>query len=149
MITVEKALLEIKKHSNLRHKLVKSLSLNEALGAVLAETIKAPISLPSFRQSAMDGYAIHCHDKKTYKVVSEIKAGDPFEFELNPGEALRIFTGAGVPDSANAIVIQELVDRDHETITTQEAPTIGQNIRKTGEQIKKEDIVFELSLIHI
>ena len=143
MITVEKALLEIKKHSNLRHKLVKSLSLNEALGAVLAETIKAPISLPSFRQSAMDGYAIHCHDKKTYKVVSEIKAGDPFEFELNPGEALRIFTGAGVPDSANAIVIQELVDRDHETITTQEAPTIGQNIRKTGEQIKKEDIVFE------
>ena len=143
MITVEKALLEIKKHSNLRHKLVKSLSLNEALGAVLAETIKAPISIPSFRQSAMDGYAIHCHDKKTYKVVSEIKAGDPFEFELNPGEALRIFTGAGVPDSANAIVIQELVDRDHETITTQEAPTIGQNIRKTGEQIKKEDIVFE------
>ena len=143
MITVEKALLEIKKHSNLLHKRVKSLSLNEALGAVLAETIKAPISLPSFRQSAMDGYAIRCHDKKTYKVVSKIKAGDPFEFELNPGEALRIFTGAGVPDSANAIVMQELVDRDHETITTQKAPTIGQNIRKIGEQIKKEDIVFE------
>ena len=143
MITVEKALLEIKKHGNLQHKRVKSVPLKNALGAVLGETIRAPISLPSFRQSAMDGYAIHCHDKKTYKVVSEIKAGDPFEFELNPGEAIRIYTGAGVPDSANAIVIQELVDQDHETITTQKAPIIGQHIRKTGEQIKKEDIVFE------
>ena len=143
MITVEKALSEIKKHSNLQHKRVQSVPLNEALGAVLADTIYAPIPLPSFRQSAMDGYAIRCHDKKTYKVVGEIKAGDPFEFELNPGEALRIFTGAGVPDSANAIVIQELVDRDHETITAQKAPTMGQHIRKTGEQIKKDDIVFE------
>ena len=102
MITVEKALLEIKKHGNLQHKRVKSVPLKNALGAVLGETIRAPISLPSFRQSAMDGYAIHCHDKKTYKVVSEIKAGDPFEFELNPGEAIRIYTGAGVPDSAIA-----------------------------------------------
>ena len=76
-------------------------------------------------------------------MVGEIKAGDPFEFELNPGEALRIFTGAGVPDSANAILIQELVDRDYQTISTQKAPTIGQHIRKTGEQIKKDDIVFE------
>lgn len=143
MITVEKALSEIKKHSNLHHKRVQSVHLNEALGAVLADTIYAPIPLPSFRQSAMDGYAIRCHDKKTYKVVGEIKAGDPFEFELNPGEALRIFTGAGVPDSANAIVIQELVDRDHETISAQKTPTMGQHIRKTGEQIKKDDIVFE------
>ena len=143
MITVEKALSEIKKHSNLHHKRVQSVHLNEALGAVLADTIYAPIPLPSFRQSAMDGYAIRYHDKKTYKVVGEIKAGDPFEFELNPGEALRIFTGAGVPDSANAIVIQELVDRDHETISAQKTPTMGQHIRKTGEQIKKDDIVFE------
>ena len=143
MITVEKALSEIKKHSNLHHKRVQSVHLNEALGAVLADTIYAPIPLPSFRQSAMDGYAIRCHDKKTYKVVGEIKAGDPFEFELNPGEALRIFTGAGVPDSANAIVIQELVDRDHETISAQKTPTMGQHIRKTGEQIKKDDIVFD------
>ena len=58
MITVEKALSEIKKHSNLQHKRVQSVPLNEALGAVLADTIYAPIPLPSFRQSAMDGYAI-------------------------------------------------------------------------------------------
>ena len=99
MISVEAALGIIqKKTSNLkRHE---RIQVDKSLGRILAEDILAPIDLPPFRQSIMDGYAVHLHSDPTYSLNGEIKTGDDTWFDLKPGEAVRIFTGARVPDTA-------------------------------------------------
>src|SRR3954470_19491279 len=76
------------------------VSLWEARNCVLAEAVISPINMPPFRQSNMDGFAIALHDSRDYTIIAEIKAGDEHLIELNPGEAVKIFTGAAVPDSA-------------------------------------------------
>ena len=63
--------------------------------------------MPPFRQSAMDGYALNLHEKDRYEIIGEVKAGSDYEPELKPGQAVRIFTGAMVPDTANVVVKQE------------------------------------------
>ena len=60
----------------------------------LAKAVQAPIDLPSYIQSSMDGYAMSLCESHTYTLVSEIKAGDSANPMLNPGECVRIFTGA-------------------------------------------------------
>ena len=110
--------------------------LSQTTNYTLFEDIISPIDMPPFRQSAMDGYAVHLHDSLSYEVIDEVKAGDHHQPALNKGEAVRIFTGASVPDTANAIVIQEKVlARDH-TIKLETAANINDNIRPLGEQIK-------------
>ena len=102
MISVEQALHILQYHCKASLKSETQL-VSESLGFVLFENVKSPIDMPPFRQSAMDGYAINMHDSLEYSLVGEVKAGDGHQLELNPGEAVRIFTGAPVPDSANAI----------------------------------------------
>lgn len=143
MISVEEALAKVAAHSENHVRRRKSVPLQEALHSVLAQTVYAPIALPPFKQSAMDGYAIHRHDQHTYQLVGEIKAGDPFDLILKPGEACRIFTGAGVPETANAVVIQEQVYREQGQIRLQKTPELGQNIRTIGEQLNPGTLVFE------
>ncbi len=113
-----------------------SIPITEALGYVLAETAISKINMPPFRQSAMDGYAINILPNiDKYILKGEIKAGDSHSYELKPGEAIRIFTGASVPKTANAVVMQEKVNRlDDAKISLQESPIIEQNIRPKGEQ---------------
>ncbi len=113
-----------------------SLFVTESLGRVLAEDIIATINMPPFRQSAMDGYAIHIHQSLDYSLIGEVKAGDSHAPKLEPGQAVRIFTGAAVPESANAVVIQERVVRKENKITLENPPVLGANIRPKGEQIK-------------
>lgn len=136
MISVETALDIIqKKTSNLkRHE---RIQVDKSLGRILAEDILAPIDLPPFRQSIMDGYAVHLHSDPTYSLIGEIKTGDDASFDLKPREAVRIFTGARVPDSANAVVMQERVTVDKKRIHLKENPTEGSQIRSIGAQIKK------------
>ena len=76
------------------------------------------------------------------QLIGEVKAGDHSTFELQPGQAVRIFTGAAVPDSANAIVIQEHVKREQNSITLQQNPSLGANIRDQGEQIKQGELAL-------
>ena len=95
------------------------IPVQEATGFVLFKDVFSPINMPPFRQSAMDGYAVNVSEGETYTLLGEIKAGDNYHPILQPGEAVRIFTGAAVPDSANAVVMQEkVVCKDH-TITIQ------------------------------
>ena len=108
MISVEKALKFV--HSQkviLKSGL--SISTRNGLGYVLSDDLIAPISLPNFRQSSMDGYGLSDTKSLTYKVVGEIKAGDYYKKKINKGEAIRIFTGAHVPDSVKSVIIQEKV----------------------------------------
>ena len=142
MITVEKAISLVLETVTPTSKTT-TISLEKALGYVVAQDIKAPISLPPFRQSAMDGYAIHYKNNNNFTVVGETKAGDASNYQLLEGEAIRIFTGAPVTDTANAVIKQELVSKQGNTITIDDTIKLGSNIRPIGEQIKKDTLALK------
>ncbi|WP_298238119.1 gephyrin-like molybdotransferase Glp [uncultured Algibacter sp.] len=142
MISISEA-ISIVKHNG--KPLLKSTikTIEKAGGYILFEDIHSPIYMPPFRQSAMDGYALNLHDDLSYKLIGEVKAGDGHELQLKKGEAIRIFTGAPVPDSANAIMMQEKVVVNGETITISEHIPLEHNIRPLGEQVKAGDIALK------
>lgn len=119
------------------------ISLNNALGFFLAKDIISPINMPPFRQSAMDGYALNLNEAKTYNLTNEVKAGDAHQPKLNPGEAIRIFTGAAVPDTANAVIMQERVTTNNNKITIEGIVNVNDNIRPLGEQVKQGNIALK------
>ena len=87
------------------------VALPQALGRVLAEPVHARLTQPPFAVSAMDGYAVRAQDVArvpvSLKIVGYAPAGGAYDHALKPGEAVRIFTGAPLPEGADAIVIQE------------------------------------------
>ncbi len=142
MIDVNTAQDLVLKHSSMASEILE-VSLNDALDFVLAKAIVSEIHMPPFRQSAMDGYALNISNTNTYKLIGEIKAGDNANPTLKAGEAVRIFTGAPVPDNANAVIMQERVSVQGDQIITQ-MPLVSQmNIRPKGEQIKLSEIALE------
>ena len=108
--------------------------LRHACGRVLARDIAATAPQPPFAASAMDGYALSGSPTPgdTFAIVGEAAAGRPFDGMPNPGEAIRIFTGAPVPQGADRIVIQEDVSRDGDVITLTAAQDEGTHIRPAG-----------------
>ncbi|MEI6817135.1 MAG: gephyrin-like molybdotransferase Glp [Bacteroidota bacterium] len=127
-----------------------TLPLKDAYGFVLYEDLHSPIDLPLFDQSSMDGYAIangDLTDNKRFKVIGEIKAGDGKDFHLNQGEAVRIFTGAAVPSSADGIIIQERVERNDDCISLMENFHQGMFIRRKGSQIARGDLALKKGTI--
>ena len=135
MITVDEALARVlaSAESPLEEEKV---ALDAAYGRVLARDLKALRTQPPFPNSAMDGYALRSADTAaapaTLAVVGESAAGRAFEGALGPGEAVRIFTGAPMPDGADAIVIQEDVSREGERIRLSAAAPAGDNLRPAG-----------------
>lgn len=136
MISVEKA-IEAVKNSCFPLKQTEKVSLNKGLGSTLSEDIFSPINMPPFNQSAMDGYALYLHDSNEYDLIDEVKAGDAHQPILKKGEAVRIFTGSAVPDTANAVIMQERVTLNETTITIEGLVNENDNIRPLGEQVKK------------
>lgn len=113
--------------------------LDEACGRVLAEDVAAPGPLPPFDYSSMDGYAIASGDLAgdgpfTLPVIGESAAGGDLP-DLAPGSACRIFTGARLPAGADAVEMQERVERDGDTITIRERVKAGRNVRRRGEDL--------------
>ena len=85
-----------------------------ASGRILASTVNAPLNLPPFRASAMDGYALRLDEDaiqaaQPYEIVGESLAGHPWSGTLAPGQCARVFTGAVVPEGANQVIPQEEV----------------------------------------
>jgi molybdopterin molybdotransferase len=120
------------------------LKVSAALERVLAVDVLSPIDMPSFNQSAMDGYAFNFHpDQKDYAVIAEVAAGSANNPKLNRGEGARIFTGAMVPDDANIVVQQEWIERTEDVATITQEVQVGRNIRLKGEQIKKGSVALE------
>lgn len=141
MIQVEEALDLVEKFAVRAS--AKKVELVKALGLILADDIVSPISMPPFDQSAMDGYAVNYDPViENYTVIGEIQAGGSTQFKLDKGEAVRIFTGAAVPDTANMVVKQEDVTKLDQYITFT-APSLKANIRPKGEQINEGDIALE------
>jgi molybdopterin molybdotransferase len=99
--------------------------------------------MPPFRQSAMDGYAFIHSIKHQYDVVSSLQAGDHSNIKLKGNEAVRIFTGAFVPDNADTVVMQEHVMANENSILIAQMPERYANVRAKGEQINKGEVVFE------
>lgn len=142
MISIEKAIQLVK--SNTKPLLKETTKLVEnSLGYLLYNDVYTPINMPPFRQSAMDGYALCLHDELNYRLIGEVKAGDGHELTLNPGEAVRIFTGAPVPDTANAVVMQEHVVTNGDIMTIKNQLSIGHNIRPMGEQVKQGSVALK------
>ncbi|WP_268033150.1 molybdopterin molybdotransferase MoeA [Algoriphagus sp. PAP.12] len=119
------------------------VTLLESHGMTLAFDLKAPISLPPFRQSAMDGYAFRHGFGEVLDVIGESKAGDNVEFSIKEKEAIRIFTGSRVPDQADTVIMQEHVDRIGDQIKITKMPVKGTNVRPIGEQIKEGEVVLK------
>jgi molybdopterin molybdotransferase len=142
MISIKEAISIVKQNSKpLLKTTVKPVE--KAGGYLLSKNILSPINMPPFNQSAMDGYAINLHNGNSYKLIGEIQAGDNYQPVLKPGEAIRIFTGAPVPSSANAVVMQEKVKAEKNIIYIEGAITINQNIRPLGEQVKEGELALK------
>ena len=104
MVTIEEALRIIENQEiSLKSE---SKPLEKALGYALATNTTAPFDVPEFDNSAMDGYAL-CGLYQEYRLVGEVAAGDSKEVSLQDGEAVRIFTGAKVPQNTTAVMMQE------------------------------------------
>lgn len=141
MISVNKAISFVNKHTFPLE--IVSISLADSLNHILAIDIKSPINMPPFRQSAMDGYALNMNAKGKYKIIGEIKAGDPYNPELKSGEAVRIYTGAAVPDSANTVVIQERVKTHGDVLELNDIASLGDNIRPLGEHVTQNQVALK------
>jgi molybdopterin molybdotransferase len=106
--------------------------LIQARKHILAEDVFSPINMPPFRQSAMDGYALCLFDGLEYEILGEIKAGDSDLVELSPGQAIKIFTGAPVPDSAQAVIPIEKVSEKEGRLLLEQAVLPETNVRPIG-----------------
>jgi molybdopterin molybdotransferase len=111
------------------------MPLSQALGHFAARDIFASLPLPLFDNSAMDGYAVvssDCRPGSTLRVVGEQAAGIDQKSEIRTGEAVRIFTGAPMPNGADAVVMQEDVTRDGSQITVNTSVSSGEFVRRRG-----------------
>jgi molybdopterin molybdotransferase len=120
--------------------------VGDAAGRVLAEDLVAAEPLPRFDNSAMDGYALALSDLEgdgpwTLEVAGESSAGQEPPW-LARGAACRIFTGAPVPERADAVVMQEHVTRQGDEVRFTARPRPGQNIRRAGEDLAQDAIAI-------
>lgn len=113
-----------------------SVAIDAADGRTLARDLVARRTQPPFAASSMDGYALRSADTLsppvTLKLVGASVAGKGFSGSVAPGQAVRIFTGAPVPEGADAVLLQENVEASGDAITIREAVAAGRSIRKAG-----------------
>ncbi len=129
--------------------------ISEAHKRILAKNIKAPFDVPSFRRSAMDGYAVKAedtfgagvHSPKTFKVIGEIFAGDSKNIKVKERECVKIATGAMVPDSCDAVVMVENTEEKEDMVLIYKPVYPMENISKIGEDIKKGEIVLKKGML--
>jgi molybdopterin molybdotransferase len=121
----------------------RELPIADALGLVLAEDVVAAHDVPSFANSAMDGFAIRSGPAgRTLRIVGESRAGAPAELPVGDGEAVRISTGAAVPDGADAILPVEDADDHGDTIIPSADIPAGHHVREPGEDIEAGAVVL-------
>src|ERR1700753_3023501 len=110
-------------------------------GRVLAEDVIAPLSVPPFDNSAVDGYAVRAEDLKSggeirMQIVDRVAAGHDATLAVGIGEAIRIFTGAPMPDGADTVFMQEDCRLEGGTVIVPTGLKLGANRRLTGEDIR-------------
>ena len=127
------------------------LQLLDAHGCILSEPVAADIDLPMFDNSSVDGYAVRLADVARASgsspvqlpVVGDIAAGSRPTYTVQPGMSVRIMTGAPVPPGAEAVVPLEWTDRGLASVTINQAPEPGANVRRRGEDVTTGQVVLE------
>lgn len=149
MLTYEDALAQILTQANVLPPVQTPLA--DALGLILAEDLVTPHDLPPFDNSSMDGFAVRFADLGTVPVTlpiaGEIAAGALDIPALLPGQALRIMTGAPVPDGADTVVpVEDTETQDGNRVTILEAAERGRHIRRAGEEVERGSVVVPKGL---
>jgi molybdopterin molybdotransferase len=117
----------------------------EAQNLALAEDVRARFDSPPFDNSAVDGYAVRSADAeagRSFRVVDEAPAGRPASKGVGEGEAVKIFTGGVIPEGADAVVMVENTTGWGEEFELKKAASPGQNVRRSGEDVREGDVIF-------
>ncbi|MEM0977961.1 MAG: gephyrin-like molybdotransferase Glp [Pseudomonadota bacterium] len=125
---------------------IETCSVAAALGRVLANSVTACRPHPAHRNAAVDGFAVRLDDgeRTEYGLVDgAAAAGHPSDYVLRPGEAIRILTGAEVPDATDAVVLQEDVSVRDQRVYLPGPPKPGANIRSRGEDTAEGAVILE------
>ena len=128
------------------------VALLDSVGRVLAEDIVADVAVPGFPRSAMDGYAVRGedtfgaseYDPIAFKVVGLSLPGAPHAGRVERGQAVRIMTGAPVPDGADAVVMAEVCSEKDGRVDVGEAVAPKKNVGAVGEDIANGDCVLRV-----
>lgn len=126
------------------------IPIQDSLGRVLGEDVYSNLFLPPWNNSAMDGYAVRWENVKNasnenpakLNVVGDIRAGLLPDKSVGDGEAIRIMTGAPVPEGADTVIRVEDTKTEEKIVSIFKANRQGENIRKRGENVKKGDLVL-------
>lgn len=125
---------------------VETVAVAEAAERILARDLRALRTQPPSDVSAMDGYAVRGADVAAattkLKVIGEVAAGRPFDGEVGPGEAVRIFTGGVMPRGADAVVIQEVTVREGAAVIINGPASAGQFVRKKGLDFSEGEVLL-------
>lgn len=146
LLTVDMALHQIRNAITPIHG-YEHCSLRDAFDRIIAEDVTSPLNVPAYINSAMDGYALSSNDlpsegSRQLQVIGTAFAGTPFEGKVGSGQAVRIMTGAMVPEGADTVIMQEQAERDGDTLTIQSGHNPGENVRQIGEDIAKGGVVL-------
>lgn len=143
MISVEDARTRIL--AGLKPVPTEMIGLMQAHGRVLAQPVKARLTMPPSDVSAMDGYALRAADAMpgtVLKVIGEAPAGHPFSGAVSAGEAVRLFTGSVVPQGADTVLIQENTTALGHDVQINEPASMGKNIRRAGQDFMAGDQIL-------
>ena len=149
MISVAEALAHVT--SGVRLLSAEQVGVADALGRVLAEDVASRVAYPPATASAMDGYAVRAADvaeaPATLRRIGESAPGARFPGAVGPGETVRIFTGAPVPEGADAIVIQENTESEGDTVTMLESAPAGRFVRPAGLDFDKDEVLLRAGMV--
>src|SRR5687767_7410116 len=144
MIPISKAIDIVKRET--RSLGAETVRLSDVVGRILAEDILADTDMPPFDRSQMDGFAVVANDTAgapvELRIVGESAAGHGWHRKLKPGEAVRIMTGAPVPNGADAIQKLELAAETDGIVAIKQPTEIGRYIVHKGSEIKKRGKLF-------
>jgi molybdopterin molybdotransferase len=149
MVSVTEAKTIIKQHVTSLNSI--TLNLDEAMGYAINDDIISPINVPSFVQSSMDGYAFAFDDLKStpsLTIIDTIQAGDASLNKIRKNQAVRIFTGAPLPEGADTVLMQEKAKvEEGQLFVLDEKLQKGTNSRSIGADIKEGAIVVKKGAI--
>ncbi|MGB0402819.1 MAG: molybdopterin molybdotransferase MoeA [Salibacteraceae bacterium] len=146
MISVKEAIEKVIEHTAIGK--VVSTETQKTEGQYTTNDIYSPIDLPSFRNSAMDGYALlysdYENDVRQFELAGEIPAGCTKKHKVKSGEAYRIYTGAPTPLNSDLVIMQEHVSTKNNSVIIEEQNSRkNQNIREIGEQVQKGTLALK------
>lgn len=142
-VSIEQARSAVLEHAHVLES--EQVSLDDALGRALAADATAPNDVPPFAASAMDGYAIRAADTiegfARLTLIGEAKAGSATDVAVEPGTAVRISTGAPIPQGADTVVPQELTTIENSTVTVARPIRHAHHVRLAGEDIRAGELI--------